>query len=118
MLLTNPNVSSRPYSNTLIKHWKRERQNRTQSPGSSRSGLWNSLGKKNVPTVNIIILNITTRPHVSTRGETIWVDAILHIVFECIAIYCHIAILDWILVKRHLYEKVGFGSKEKNIHPV
>ena len=31
------------------------------------------------------------------RGETIWVNAILRIVFECIAIYCHIAIFNWIL---------------------
>ena len=49
------------------------------------------------------------------RGETIRVNAILRIVFECIAIYCHIAIFDRILI---LYENVGFGSKEKNIHPV
>ena len=33
------------------------------------------------------------------RGETIWVNAILRIVFECIAIYCYIAKFDWILVK-------------------
>ena len=33
------------------------------------------------------------------RAETIWVNAVLCIVFECIAIYCHIAIFDWILVK-------------------
>ena len=26
------------------------------------------------------------------RDVTIWVDAILRIAFECIAIYCHIAI--------------------------
>ena len=55
---------------------------------------------------------------VSIRGETIWVNAILPIVFECIAIYCHIAICDWILVKDISYENMGFGSKEKNIHPV
>ena len=35
----------------------------------------------------------------TSRGETIWVNALLRIVFECIAIYCHIAIFDWILVK-------------------
>ena len=33
------------------------------------------------------------------RGKPIRVNAVLHIVFECIAIYCHITILDWILVK-------------------
>ena len=38
---------------------------------------------------------------VCARGETIPVNAIMHIVFECIAIYCHIAIFDRILVKRH-----------------
>ena len=35
------------------------------------------------------------------KGETIRVNAVLRIVFECIAIYCHVAIFDWILVKRH-----------------
>ena len=48
-----------------------------------------------------------------TRDETIWVNAVLRIVFECIAIYCHIAIFDWILVKRHFIWNMGFGSKEK-----
>ena len=42
------------------------------------------------------------------RGETIWVDAVLRIAFECIAIYCHIAIFDWILVKRHFIWEYGF----------
>ena len=28
--------------------------------------------------------------------------------FECIAIYCHMAILDWILVKRHFTWEYGF----------
>ena len=56
--------------------------------------------------------------YVCTRGETIRVNAVLRIVFECIAIYCHIAIFDWILVKRHFIWEYGFGSKEKNIHPV
>ena len=41
-------------------------------------------------------------------GETIWVNAVLRIVFECIAIYCHIAIFGWILVKRHSIWKYGF----------
>ena len=36
---------------------------------------------------------------VDGRGETIRVNAILRIVFECIVIYCHIAIFDCILVK-------------------
>ena len=44
---------------------------------------------------------------VPTRGETIWVNAVLHIVFEYIALYCHIAIFDWILVKRHSIWKYG-----------
>ena len=52
------------------------------------------------------------------RGETMRVDAILHIAFECIAIYCHIAIFDWMLVKDISYGNMGFGSKEKYIHPV
>ena len=42
------------------------------------------------------------------RGETIWVNAILCIAFECIAIYCHIAIFDWILVKRYFVLEYGF----------
>ena len=44
---------------------------------------------------------------VESRGETIRVNAILRIVFECIAIYCHIAIFDWILVKRHFKWEYG-----------
>ena len=35
--------------------------------------------------------------YVYIRGETIRVNAVLRIVFECIAIYCHIAIFDWIM---------------------
>ena len=42
------------------------------------------------------------------RGETIWVNAILYIVFERIAIYCHIAIFDWILVKGQSIWEYGF----------
>ena len=42
------------------------------------------------------------------RGETIRVNAILHIVFERIAIYCHIAIFDWILVKGQSIWEYGF----------
>ena len=45
---------------------------------------------------------------VCTRGETIWINAVLRIAFECIAIYCHIAIFDWILVKRHFIWEYGF----------
>ena len=44
----------------------------------------------------------------STRGETIRVNAILCIVFECIAIYCHNAIFDWILVTGHSIWEYGF----------
>ena len=44
---------------------------------------------------------------VLTRGETIRANAVLRIVFECIAIYCHIAIFDWILVKRHFIWEYG-----------
>ena len=54
----------------------------------------------------------------SLRGETIQINAILRIVFECIAIYYHIAIFDRIMVKSISYGNMGFGSKEKNIHPV
>ena len=43
-----------------------------------------------------------------TRGETIRVNAILRIVFERIAIYCHIAIFDWILVKGQSIWEYGF----------
>ena len=39
----------------------------------------------------------------SIKGETIQVNAILHIVFECIAIYSHIAIFDWIMVIKTFY---------------
>ena len=48
-------------------------------------------------TVDYIVGYVANRtppmyPHVHTRDVTIWVDAILRIAFECIAIYCHIAI--------------------------
>ena len=43
----------------------------------------------------------------SGRGETIWINVILRIVFECIAIYCHIAIFGWILVKRRFIWEYG-----------
>ena len=46
--------------------------------------------------------------HIPDRGETIRVNAILHIVSECIAIYCHIAMFDQILVKRHFIWEYGF----------
>ena len=32
-----------------------------------------------------------------STGETIWINAVLHIVFKYVAVYCHIAICDWIL---------------------
>ena len=44
----------------------------------------------------------------TSRDETIWVNVILHIVFKYIAIYCHIAIFDWILVKIHFIWEYGF----------
>ena len=46
--------------------------------------------------------------YVCIRGETIWVNAILRIVFELIAIYCDIAIFDWILVKGQSIWEYGF----------
>ena len=64
----------------------------------------------------ILLIQKLTRLHI--RGETIRINARLRIVFERIAIYCHIAIFDGILVKRHFIWDMGFGSKEKNIHPV
>ena len=52
-----------------------------------------------------------------SRGETIRVNAVLRIVFECIAIYCNIAICDWILVKGHFIQEYGFlVVKEKINH--
>ena len=42
------------------------------------------------------------------RSETIWVNAVLCIALECIAIYCHIVIFDWISVKRHFIWEYGF----------
>ena len=56
----------------------------------------------------LVALSVLPSPLEGTRGETIWVNAVLRIVFECIAIYCHIAIFDWILVKRHSIWKYGF----------
>ena len=38
---------------------------------------------------------------------TIWVNALLHNVFGCIAIYCNISICEWILVKRHFIWIMG-----------
>ena len=40
--------------------------------------------------------------------NTIQANAILRIVFDYIAIYCHIAKFDWILVKRHFILEYGF----------
>ena len=42
------------------------------------------------------------------------VNAILRIVFECIAIYFHIVVFDWILVKGIAYGNIGSSRKEKN----
>ena len=41
------------------------------------------------------------------RGKTIQVNSVSYIVFECIAIYCPIAICDWIVVKRHFIWEYG-----------
>ena len=38
---------------------------------------------------------------------------ILHIVFECIVIYCHIAICGWILVKDISYGNMGLVVKKR-----
>ena len=40
------------------------------------------------------------------RGETIWIITILHIAFQCIAIYCHIAIHDQTLLKTISWERL------------
>ena len=60
----------------------------------------------------------TTSPSalVHVRGETIRVNAILRIVFECIAMYCHIAIFDWILVKRYFMWEYGVLAVKKRIY--
>ena len=52
------------------------------------------------------------------RDETIWVNAILRIVFECIAIYCHIAIFYWILVKRHFIWEYGFWPRGPSLSEI
>ena len=49
-------------------------------------------------TVNVMCLAI--------RGETIWIITILHIAFQCIAIYCHIAIHDQTLLKTISWERL------------
>ena len=46
----------------------------------------------------LLMINSSKSCHIA-RDETIRVNAILCIVFECITIYCHIVIFDWILVK-------------------
>ena len=45
---------------------------------------------------------------VDFRGKTIWVKVVWDIMFECIAIYCHITICDLILVKRHFIWEYRF----------
>ena len=37
-----------------------------------------------------------------------------HIVFEYVAVYCYIAICDWILVKTFHTGILGFNGKDKN----
>ena len=49
-------------------------------------------------------------PYVGDRGETTWVNAILCIVFECIAI------CNYIFVQDISYGNMGFGGKEMNTH--
>ena len=46
---------------------------------------------------------VTALTQTEGRGETIQVKVVMRIVFECtcIAMYCHIAICDWVLVRRH-----------------
>ena len=43
-----------------------------------------------------------------SSGETIQVNAVFRIVFECITIHCHVSIFDWILVKGHFIWEYGF----------
>ena len=50
---------------------------------------------------------------VGSSGEAVRVNAVLHIVFECIAIYCHITILDWILVKDISYGNMGYRARNQ-----
>ena len=49
-------------------------------------------------------------------GETIRVNAILRIVFECIAIYCHNAIFDWILIKTTFYMGIWVLAVKERIY--
>ena len=53
---------------------------------------------------------------VHTRGETIRVNAVLRIVFDCIAIYCHIAIFDWIMVIKTFYMGIWVLAVKKRIY--
>ena len=50
------------------------------------------------------------------RSETIRVNAVLRIAFECIATYCHIVIFDWILVKRYFIWEYWFLAVKKRIY--
>ena len=52
------------------------------------------------------------------RDKTIRINTILCIAFERIAVYCHVAMSDSVLVKDISYGNMGFSSTEKNIHPV
>ena len=49
----------------------------------------------------------------SSRGETICINAILRIVFECIALYSHTVICDCFFEKDISYGNMDFNSKEK-----
>ena len=46
--------------------------------------------------------------YLDTRDETIWVNAVLFIMFEYVVIYCSIGICDWIVVKRLFIWEYGF----------
>ena len=56
--------------------------------------------------------------YVHTAGETIWVNSVLHIVFESITKYSQIVRGNWILVKTFHMGIMLFSSKEKNKYPV
>ena len=61
-------------------------------------------------TANAAINDSESYEIVDLKGA-VWADGVLHIVFEHIAIYSHIAICDWIMVNRHFMWEYGFSSK-------
>ena len=66
-----------------------------------------SAGRNNISILGSGLIHVVVES-VGSRGETIRVNAVLRIAFECIAIHCHIAIFYWILVKRHFIWEYGF----------